>query len=92
MSQNKGFQSNRFGSGDDGRRVIGENTSSGEGIVGGCYSSYVGRVPYSNNVGDNGMCISSNSGGTIVLSQQNKREIQDVWGSKMVDELNNKRK
>ena len=99
MSQNNGFQSNGFGSGGDGRRVIGENTNTGGGIVGGCYSSYVGGGSYSNNtnniggnVGGSGMCSSSNTGGTRVLSQQNKREIEEVWGSKMVEELNKKRK
>jgi hypothetical protein len=83
MSQNNGFQ--KYGFGGDGRRAIGENTSSGGGIVGGCYSSYVGG-----NVRCNGN--SSSSGGTRVLSQQNKRDIEEVWGSEMVEELNKKRK
>ena len=97
MSQNNGFQSNGFGSGGDGRRVIGENTSSVGGIVGGCYSSYVGGGSYRNNknnaggnVGFNGSSCSSS--GTRLLSQQNKREIEELWGSKMVEELNKERK
>ena len=97
MSQNKGFQSKRFRSGEDGRRVIGENTSSGGGIVGGCYSSYVGGGSYRNNTNNGGGNVGCNgsscsSGGTGVLSQQNKREIEEVWGSKMVEELNKKNK
>ena len=97
MSQNNGFQSNRFGSCEDGRRVIGENTRSGGGIVGGCYSSYVGGGSYRNNTNNGGGNVGCNgnscsSGGTRVLSQQNKREIEEVWGSKMVEELNKKRK
>ena len=74
--------------------------SSGSGAVGVCYSSSLGGgscrswregegwKSNTDRMGVNG----SNIGDTRVLSDENKRQIEEVWGRDMIEEANKRRK
>ena len=90
------FQSSRIGSNDEERRNKQDKSDVRESIVGWCYNRHNSGEYYMNktsawgwtNIGD-GICSKCE---TWILSQTNKRDFDEVLGSRLFEELNKRMK